>query len=62
MPFYNYSSIDIENTSQVQIALKYSILGFLFKIQIGVEIRVNDLHFISWAQTQKISFLWEALK
>jgi len=28
------------------------------KIQIGVETRVDDLHFVSWAQIQKISFLW----
>jgi len=27
------------------------------KIHIGLETRVNDLHFVSWAQTQKISFL-----
>ncbi len=28
------------------------------KFQIGVEIRVTNLHFVSWAQTLKISFLW----
>jgi len=27
------------------------------KIQIGVETRVDDLHFVSWVQTQEISFL-----
>jgi len=30
-----------------------------FKIPIGVETRVDDLHFVSWAQTQKYCFCGE---
>jgi len=29
-----------------------------FKIPIGVNTRIDDLHFISWTQTQKMSLLW----
>jgi len=54
MSFYNSNSIDIENISIVQIAIKYSILGIFFKIEIGVETRIDDLCFFSWAQIQKI--------
>jgi len=53
----NDPSTDNENTSKFQISIKLSILGIFFKIQIGVETRVNDLHFVSWVQTQKTSFL-----
>jgi len=55
--FYKYNLIDIENTSKVQIAIKYSNIRNFFKIQIGVETEVDDLCFFSWVQTQKISFL-----
>jgi len=40
------------------MTIKNWILGYFPKIQIRVEIRVEELHFVSWAQIQKISFLW----
>jgi len=50
--------IDIENASKIQMEIKNWILGFFPKFQIGVETRVHELHFVSWTQIQKISFLW----
>jgi len=57
MSFYNLNVEDIENASKVQITKKFNIRIF-FKIPIGVEIRVDDHHFVSWSLSQKILFLW----
>jgi len=52
----------MENTSKVQIAIKYSNIMNFFKIPIGVETRVDDLHFVSWSQAQKILYLRKNLR
>jgi len=54
--------IDIENASKIQLAIKNWILGFFPKIQIGIETRVDGLHFVSWGlEFKKYHFCGEIL-